>query len=93
MDGLMRGWMNGCVDCCNCVCRLVTDLSPFVQDYKFFDSKKFEFVVSEYHLDMLPLERDVISLDIKTAFKVFATAQPHQLHTSLAHYLSSMSNS
>lgn len=29
-----------------------------------------QFFITEYHLDILPLDSDVLSLDIPTAFKV-----------------------
>lgn len=42
------------------------------QEYGFVHDSKapIEFYIQEYHLDMLPLDRDVITLDIPTAYKV-----------------------
>ena len=42
------------------------------QDYGFEHGSTvpLHFVITEYHLDILPLDSDVISLDIPTAFMV-----------------------
>ena len=49
---------------------LLAPCSP--QEYGFVHDSKtpIEFYIQEYHLDMLPLDRDVITLDIPTAYKV-----------------------